>query len=51
METRRFTADEILQGALENARNELSRSLVKLGFSGVAGGITMGLTMPKPEPR
>jgi formate/nitrite transporter FocA (FNT family) len=44
VETRRFTADEILQGTLENARNELRRSLVKLGFSGIAGGITMGLT-------
>ncbi|PYQ42051.1 MAG: formate transporter, partial [Acidobacteria bacterium] len=44
LETRRFTADEILQGTLENARNELRRSLVKLGFSGIAGGITMGLT-------
>src|SRR5437762_10297218 len=43
-ETRRFTADEILQGTLEDARNELRRSLVKLGFSGIAGGITMGLT-------
>lgn len=44
LETRRFTADEILQGALENARSELRRSQVKLGFSGIAGGITMGLT-------
>ena len=44
LETRRLTADEILQGTLENARNELRRSLVKLGFSGIAGGITMGLT-------
>ena len=43
-ESRRFTADEILQGTLDNARNELSRSIMKLGFSGVAGGITMGLT-------
>lgn len=44
LETRRYTADEILQGTLDNARNELSRSITKLGFSGVAGGITMGLT-------
>src|SRR5947199_3884864 len=44
LETRRFTADEILQCTLDNARNELRRSLVKLGFSGIAGGITMGLT-------
>src|SRR5438067_1219597 len=43
-ETRRFTADEILQGTLDNARNELRRSTTKLVFSGVAGGITMGLT-------
>jgi formate/nitrite transporter FocA (FNT family) len=43
-ETRRFTADEILQAALENAREELSRSVMKLTFSGVAGGLTMGLT-------
>jgi formate/nitrite transporter FocA (FNT family) len=44
IETRRFTADEILQGTLENARSELKRTIPKLGFSGVAGGITMGLT-------
>jgi formate/nitrite transporter FocA (FNT family) len=43
-ETRRFTAQEILQAALENARGELGRSVSKLAFSGVAGGITMGLT-------
>ena len=43
-ESRRFTAQEILQAALENARGELRRSLSKLAFSGVAGGLTMGLT-------
>ena len=43
-ETRRFTADEILGAALENARGELRRSLSKLFFSGIAGGITMGLS-------
>lgn len=43
-ETRRFTADEILQAALENARGELKRSVSKLAFSGIAGGITMGLS-------
>jgi len=43
-ETRRFTADEILQGTLDNARSELKRSIARLGFSGIAGGITMGLT-------
>lgn len=44
LETRRFTADEILEGALDNARRELDRSVRKLAFSGIAGGITMGLT-------
>ena len=43
-ESRRFTAHEILQAALDNARSELSRSLSKLAIAGVAGGITMGLT-------
>lgn len=43
-ETRRLTAHEILQAALDNARSELGRSVSKLGFAGVAGGITMGLT-------
>ncbi|HVN17991.1 MAG TPA: formate/nitrite transporter family protein [Dongiaceae bacterium] len=44
LETRRFTAPEILHAALENARGELNRSLTKLGLAGIAGGITMGLT-------
>jgi formate-nitrite transporter family protein len=43
-ETRRLTAHEILQAALDNARSELGRSITKLGFAGLAGGITMGLT-------
>jgi formate/nitrite transporter FocA (FNT family) len=43
-ETRRLTAHEILQAALENARSELRRSVIKLIFSGIAGGVTMGLT-------
>ena len=43
-ETRRLTAHEILQAVLENARSELRRSVTKLFFSGIAGGITMGLT-------
>lgn len=43
-ETRRFTAQEILESALENARGELRRSVSKLTFAGIAGGITMGLT-------
>ncbi len=43
-ETRRMTAAEIFQAAIENARDELRRSNQKLAFSGVAGGLTMGLT-------
>jgi len=43
-ETRRLTAPEIFEAAVENARGELRRSARKLAFSGVAGGITMGLT-------
>ena len=42
-ETRRLTAVEF-QAAIENAREELRRSNQKLAFSGVAGGLTMGLT-------
>src|SRR5438309_5558564 len=42
-ETRRLTAHEIFQSAVESAREELRRSVTKLAFSGVAGGITMGL--------
>ncbi|MFZ0201083.1 MAG: formate/nitrite transporter family protein [Candidatus Sulfotelmatobacter sp.] len=43
-DTRRLTAAEIFQAALENARDELRRSNQKLAFSGLAGGLTMGLT-------
>jgi formate/nitrite transporter FocA (FNT family) len=43
-ETRRLTANEIFEAAIKNARSELRRSGRKLAFSGVAGGITMGLT-------
>jgi len=43
-ETRRLTANEIFDAAIDNARGELRRSVRKLAFSGVAGGITMGLT-------
>lgn len=39
-----LTAQEIFEGALDNAREELSRSSTGLFFSGVAGGLTMGLT-------
>jgi formate/nitrite transporter FocA (FNT family) len=43
-ETRRLTAHEILRAAIDNARSELGRSVTKLAFAGVAGGVTMGLT-------
>jgi formate/nitrite transporter FocA (FNT family) len=43
-DTRRLTAAEIFRAAIENAREELRRSDQKLAFSGVAGGLTMGLT-------
>lgn len=43
-ETRRLTAHEIFEAARENAREEVDRSPTKLAFSGVAGGITLGLT-------
>ncbi len=43
-ETRRLTAQEIFHAAVENARSELRRSARTLAFSGLAGGITMGLT-------
>lgn len=39
-----MTAHEIFDAALENARSELKRSARKLAYSGVAGGVTMGLT-------
>jgi formate/nitrite transporter FocA (FNT family) len=43
-DTRRLTAAEIFQAAIENAREELRRSNRKLAFSGLTGGLTMGLT-------
>jgi formate/nitrite transporter FocA (FNT family) len=43
-ETRRLTATEIFDAATENARSELKRPLLGLAFSGLAGGITLGLT-------
>lgn len=43
-ETKRLTAPQIFEAATENARVELRRSVRKLAFSGVAGGLTMGLT-------
>src|SRR3954469_20511568 len=43
-ESRRLTAHEIFESATENARSELKRPLLGLTFSGLAGGITLGLT-------
>jgi formate/nitrite transporter FocA (FNT family) len=43
-ETRRLTAHEIFDAATENARSELKRPLLGLAISGLAGGITLGLT-------
>jgi len=43
-ETRRLTAHEIFRAAVENAREEVKRSPRTLAFSGVAGGMTLGLT-------
>ena len=40
----RPTADEIYEQVSRNARHELERSAVGLTISGVAGGMTMGLT-------
>jgi formate-nitrite transporter family protein len=44
VETRRMTAPEIFEAATENARSELRRSWRGLAFSGIAGGITLGLS-------
>jgi formate/nitrite transporter FocA (FNT family) len=43
-ETKRLTAPEIFEAATENARSELNRPSRNLAFSGLAGGITLGLT-------
>jgi len=40
----RPTADEIYEQVSRNARHELDRPVTALALSGVAGGITMGLT-------
>jgi formate-nitrite transporter family protein len=42
--TRRLTAPEIFDAATDNARSELRRSSRSLAFSGIAGGITLGLS-------
>ena len=43
-ESRRLTAHQIFDAAQDNAREEIKRSSRTLAFSGVAGGLTMGLT-------
>jgi formate-nitrite transporter family protein len=43
-ETRRLTANEIFEAAVENARSEIKRPVLGLIFSGLAGGTTLGLT-------
>jgi len=44
LETRRLTASEIFDAVTEIAGDELKRSPRALAFSGLAGGLTMGLT-------
>lgn len=44
LELDRPTADEIFEQVSRNARHELDRPAVALAISGLAGGITMGLT-------
>jgi formate-nitrite transporter family protein len=44
VETRRPTVYQIFRAAVENAREEIKRSPRTLAFSGLAGGLTMGLT-------
>jgi formate/nitrite transporter FocA (FNT family) len=43
-ESRRRTAKEIFSAVSQNGREELRRTTAALAFSGVAGGLTMGLT-------
>ena len=43
-QTVRRTAREIFRGVEKNARDELRRSTHALAFSGLAGGLSMGLT-------
>jgi formate-nitrite transporter family protein len=43
-ETRRLTAPEIFHNAVEGARGELERRSRNLAFSGLAGGLTLGLS-------
>jgi len=44
VDTKRMTAHEIFDAALENGRDEVRRSARTLAFSGLAGGLAMGLT-------
>jgi formate/nitrite transporter FocA (FNT family) len=44
VDTSRLTAPQIFHAAQESARKELRRSSTKLMFSGIAGGLVMGLT-------
>lgn len=44
VESKRLTAPQIFHAAVESAREEVNRSARTLAFSGVAGGITMGLS-------
>jgi formate/nitrite transporter FocA (FNT family) len=43
-ESKRKSAEQILEAVMENGRDELSRGTVSLLFSGFAGGLSMGLT-------
>src|SRR5262245_37140323 len=43
-DSERLTAHEIFASAVQHAREELRRPWTALAFSGVAGGLTMGLT-------
>lgn len=42
--TERLTATQIFHSAVDHAREEINRPWTALTFSGVAGGLTMGLT-------
>lgn len=44
IDTSRLTAPEIFDAAQDSGRKELRRSSTKLMFSGIAGGLMMGLT-------
>jgi formate/nitrite transporter FocA (FNT family) len=43
-DTRRLTVPEIFDAAVANAREEVKCSVGTLAFSGIAGGMTMGLS-------